>query len=130
MRKALQILISATGATIVIISLVHILVGARCIPGGSLANATSDSEDRYFATYFLAYGALLLWCVPNIERNTRMLELLALPFFLGGVTRLISMAALGLPHPFFVALTPLELILPLVWWGLARKLARTRSVAS
>jgi hypothetical protein len=124
MRRALQYLIASSGATIIIIALLHIVIGPSCVPGGSPANATTDSEDRYFAVYFLAHGATLVWCVRDVELKGRLLELLALVFFLGGVTRLISMAIVGLPHPFFVALTPLELGMPLLWWWMARKVAR------
>ena len=43
------------------------------------------------------------------------MKLLAAVFFIGGLARLISMLAAGLPNRFFVAMTVLELTLPVVF---------------
>ena len=71
-----------------------------------------DSEDRFYATIFLGYGAALLWCVRDIERKSRVVYLLAGIFFAGGLSRLMSMADVGMPIAFFIIMTILELIIP------------------
>ncbi len=114
MRKALQVLLAAGGVTAIFISLLHIVLGPACIPGSVPVNATMDSEDRFYATLFTAYGAALLWCVKGIERKGAYIKLLALIFFVGGLARLVSIVAVGLPNRFFVAMTVLELGLPVV----------------
>jgi hypothetical protein len=123
MRRGLQIFLALFGAIDIVISLLHLTLGPSAIPGSIPVNATMDSEDRFYATLFTAYGAALLWCVRDVERKQRAIELLALVFFIGGIARLISIASVGLPDPFFRAMTGLELFLPflMVFW--ARRVA-------
>ena len=122
-RKALQIILALFGGTVVLISLLHIVVGPSSIPGAVPVNATMDSEDRFYATIFGAYGAALLWCVRGTERKAAHVKLLALVFFVGGVARLVSMVAVGVPHPFFVAMTGVELGMPLLLGWMAGRVA-------
>jgi len=55
-------------------------------------------------------------------------KLLALVFFAGGLARVVSMVLAGLPHPFFIAMTVLELVLPLVLLWLASRVSREARV--
>lgn len=112
MRRALQVFLGLFGATAIFICLLHLALGSASIPGSVAVNATMDSEDRFYATLFGAYGVAILACVRDIEQKTRPLYFLLLTFFAGGVARLVSMAAVGLPSPFFVTMTALELALP------------------
>ena len=114
MRKTLQVFLASFGVTAIFISLLHIVLGPACIPGSVPVNATMDSEDRFYATLFMAYGAALLWCVKGIERKNLYVKLLALVFFIGGLARIVSMVVVGLPNTFFIAMTFLELVLPFV----------------
>lgn len=124
MKKALQILLAAFGATDILIALLHIALGPSAIPGSVPVNATMDSEDRFYATLFAAYGAAVLWCVPGIARKHDYIRLLALVFFIGGLARLVSMLAVGLPNNFFVLMTGLELALPLLMVWMLSKIPR------
>ena len=114
MRKSLQIILGTGGAVAVFIALLHLVFGPACIPGSVPVNATMDSEDRFYATMFAAYGAALLWCVRDVERKGVYVKLLAIIFFIGGLARLVSMFAVGLPNTFFISMTGLELGLPLL----------------
>jgi hypothetical protein len=113
MKKSLQIFLSLFGVTAIFIALLHIVLGPSAIPGSVPVNATMDSEDRFYATLFAAYGVVLIWCVRNIETKAHVVYFLALTFFVGGLARLISMLAVGLPNDFFVAMTILELLIPI-----------------
>ena len=125
MRALLQVLVGGTGVVAMVISLLHIVFGPACIPGTMAVNATLDSEDRFYAVFFFAYGWALLWCARDVEQKREPLRLLGALFFAGGVTRLISMLAMGAPHGLFIALTPIELGLPLTWWILQARLSAT-----
>jgi len=112
MKKALQIFLGLFGITAIFIASLHIVLGPLAIPGSIPVNATMDSEDRFYATLFVAYGAALLWCIKGIERKSMVVYFLALTFFVGGLARLVSMAAVGLPNTFFITMTALELLIP------------------
>lgn len=127
MRKTLQILLGLFGAVVIVIALAHVVLGPAAIPGSIPVNATMDSEDRFYATLFLAYGVALLWCVRDVERKAAVVYFLMLTFFAGGVARLISMLAVGLPNGFFIAATVIELLLPLVYGGLMHRVAALRA---
>lgn len=114
-RKIHQVLLALFGITAIFIAMLHIVLGPAAIPGSVPVNATMDSEDRFYAVLFLAFGAVLLWCIKDVERKSRVVYLLMGTFFLGGIARLISMAAVGLPNQFFVAMTVLELTLPFLY---------------
>jgi len=101
----------------------HIALGPRAIPGAVAVNTTMDSEDRFYAIFFLAYGAALLWCSADVERKTGMVLFLSAVFFVGGLTRLLSMAIVGPPNPFFLVMTALELLVPVVIVGVQRRIA-------
>lgn len=114
MRKALQVLVTLCGITAIFISLLHIVLGPTAIPGSVPVNATMDSEDRFYASLLTAYGVALLWCVTGIEKKSMLVYFLAGAFFLGGLARLVSIALVGLPHPFFIAMTAIEMGLPVI----------------
>ena len=112
MKKSLQIFLGLFGITAIFIALLHIILGPSAIPGAVPANATMDSEDRFYATLFAAYGVALLWCIRDIETKSTVVYFLALTFLVGGLARLVSLAAVGLPNRFFIAMTVLELLIP------------------
>ena len=115
MRKSLQVLLGLFGVTAIFISLLHIILGPASIPGSIRVNATMDSEDRFYATLFFAYGVVLLWCIKGVESKARVVYFLMLTFFVGGLARIVSILAVGLPNNFFIAMTALELVLPGVY---------------
>ncbi len=113
LKRSLQIFLGVFGATAILIATLHWVRGPAAIPGSVPVNATMDSEDRFYATLFAAYGVAMLWCVRDIERKSAVVYFLAITFFIGGVARLVSMAAVGMPDPFFIAMTVLELLIPI-----------------
>lgn len=89
-----------------------------------------DSNLRFFGGVWLALGIALLWLVPAIERRSVLFRAVWFAVFVGGIGRIFSMVAVGLPPPAFVAFTLLELVgAPfMVYWqqGVAARAARTR----
>ena len=104
------------GLTCMAIAMSHIALGPSVIPGAIPVNPTMDSEDRFYATLFLGFGAALAWCSRNLQKRGGVFGALMIVFFLGGIARLISAVQVGLPNEFFQVLWALELILPPVLW--------------
>ena len=113
-RRALQAFFVLFGAIDIAIAMLHITLGSSAIPGSMPVNATMDSEDRFYATMFAAYGVALIWCVKDIERKSAIVYFLLATFFAGGLARLLSIASVGPPNGFFVTMTVLELFIPVV----------------
>ncbi len=118
----LRIVLVVGGIAAVGASLSHIALGGAAVPGGMPVNATLDSEERFYACFFLAYGALALWCARQVQARRTAIGWLALVLFAGGSARLLSVAMAGWPHPFFIAMTAVELGLPLLIWACLRRL--------
>jgi hypothetical protein len=109
--------------------------GAGAIDGPAMLHgvghappADLDSHFRYLSGLLLAIGLGFASCVPGIERKTKRFRLLALLVFTGGLGRLASLFAVGVPsagHVFGLAMelgaTPL-----LVLWQarVARRIVR------
>lgn len=123
MEIVLRGLLAILGVSSIIISLAHIVMGPDAIPGAIAVNATMDSQDRFFAALFLAYGAAVLWFLRGWRDKLREIQLLVMVLFAGGLARLVSFVVTGPPHPFYIAMTIIELVLPLAVIWLARRLA-------
>lgn len=131
MRRTLQAMLAAGGVAAMGIGLAHVALGpALMIPGAGAVNATLDSEDRFYATLFVAYGAALLACARDIDDRRDCIRFLALTLFGGGIARVVSLLAAGWPHPFFVAMMLVELVLPLVIVAMLARIAPRSSSAS
>lgn len=88
-----------------------------------------DSNLRFFGGLWLMLGLVLIWLVPRIERETALFRVLWLMVFAGGVGRLLSMLATGLPPWPFIGFTLLEILgAPLfILWQFRVAAAATRS---
>jgi uncharacterized protein DUF4345 len=128
-RKTLQVLLGVFGVIAIAIALLHVVLGPSSIPGAVPVNATMDSEDRFYATLFLAFGVALLWCIEDVERKSRVVYFLMLTFLAGGLARLISIAAVGRPNSFFIVMTVLELLLPFVYGYLQYRVSASKPPA-
>jgi hypothetical protein len=123
MRKFQQIFLALFGVSVIVISALHVVLGPGAVPGSIPVNATMDSEDRFFAVLFLAYGMVLLWCVRAVEGKAKPVYFLAGTLLAGGLARLVSIAAVGPPNDFFLAMTALELLLPIMMTWVQRRIS-------
>ena len=116
MKRALGVFSVIFGSVCILIGIAHILVGPQIIPGGVPVNATMDSEDRFYATLFAGFGIAVIWSGRDLSERRNIFAFLMAVFFAGGVARLISAGAVGWPAPFFVVLTAIELLVPIICW--------------
>ncbi|MFI2362915.1 DUF4345 domain-containing protein [Promicromonospora sp. NPDC019610] len=117
-RRALLVVVAVLGTVPVLSGLLGIVIGPGALPGGGPVNATIDSEYRFTSTFWLAAGLLVWWSLRRPEQRAGVTRVVLAIAALGGVARLVSIAATGRPHPVFVGALVLELVVvPLViWW--------------
>lgn len=140
-KRVLEFALWALGASAILIGLSNFLLGpvatARffkfvlaladqgATPSSTLALPDVDSELRFYAVFWIGYGALLIDAGRNLGARLNRVPLLLGAFFAGGVGRLLSLQAVGAPHALFVVLMGIELALPILLFG-AWLLARRR----
>jgi len=74
-----------------------------------------DSELRFYVALWGAYGFILIAVARNLRAMLHYVPLLAATFFVGGAGRALSYFQVGPPHPFFVFLMVIELVLPIIF---------------
>lgn len=120
MLRVLALFVRLFGVVCCAIAAAHIVLGPTAIIGSIPVNAALDSEDRFFAALFLGFGFALIWCSLDLPGRRGVFGALLLTFGVGGVARLVSVLAVGWPHPFHILLTGVELMLPLTLWAWLR----------
>jgi hypothetical protein len=113
------------GLACVGIALAHLVIGAATIIGGGPVNATIDSDLRFYAVLFAAFGLGYVWAARDLEHRAAAANLLGLLFFLGGLARLLAWAQTGAPNWFYLAMIPVELVIPVVNWILLSAVRRS-----
>jgi hypothetical protein len=108
----LRALITLIGITAIVTGIFVVLTGSSGQVDGTQAAPSVESELRFFAAFWVAYGAAALYVAPRAVRDIHAVRALALFLFLGGVARGIAWIADGRPHTLFVVLLVLELLLP------------------
>jgi hypothetical protein len=89
-----------------------VLAGARSVPGRPPAGPEMESELRYYAGFYVAYGAAALRTAPRADRDPVAVRALAGALLLSGLARAGAWCAAGAPHPVQRALLAIELSLP------------------
>ena len=119
-------------AVIAVACLLPLIVGGQGIlhgpaPFGHLADVPRDldSQLRYISGIFFATGLGFVSCIPNIERKGPRFRLLGGLIFVGGVSRLISLIAVGVPsrgHVLGLGMETIVVPLLMLWqWNFARR---------
>ncbi|MCC9305813.1 DUF4345 domain-containing protein [Kitasatospora sp. RB6PN24] len=119
MARTLKVLAQLMGFACVAIGLFHVVAGVAAVPGNGGANATVDNWSRFMGAVFAGYGLAWLWAARQAPIPAQAIRWLAGIFLLGGLARLLSVAAHGWPQWFQVLLMVVELTLPPVYFWLA-----------
>ncbi|QCB40850.1 DUF4345 domain-containing protein [Sphingomonas sp. PAMC26645] len=119
-------------AVIAVACLLPLIVGGQGIlhgpaPFGHLADVPRDldSHFRYISGIFFATGLGFVSCIPDIERKGPRFRLLGGLIFVGGVSRLISLIAVGVPsqgHVLGLGMETIVVPLLMLWqWNFERR---------
>ncbi len=126
-RQLLRVLITLIGITATVTGLFVVLTGSSGQVDGSQAPPSVESELRFFAVFWIAYGVAALRTAPRADQETVAVRALALILFGGGIARSIAWIADGRPHALFIVLLCLELLLPALMLVLQGRLGSERS---
>lgn len=79
-----------------------LLGGAAAFPGIDMVDASADSEMRFFAAYWLGYGAMCVWITRDIGARIAFVPALASVLAVGIFGRILSYITIGQPHSMLV----------------------------
>ena len=111
-RSALRAVFRLGGAVATVAGLHSVAAGARSIAGQNMANASVESELRFYAAFYVAYGLAALRIAPRADRDGAAVRALAGALFLAGLARGSGWLAAGKPHPLQRGLLVIELAAP------------------
>jgi hypothetical protein len=109
---ALRAVLYLAGAVATAAGLHTVIAGARSIAGQGAANESVESELRFYAAFYVAYGLAALRVAPRADQEGAAVRALAVAMFLGGLARVGGWRAAGPPHPGQRALLAIELAGP------------------
>jgi len=117
--RNLKNLAGFTGLSCIAIGVYHFALGTASVPGATDANATVDSRERFYSTYFAGYGFAWLAAARKSPIRAGHVRLLAGLMLVSAIGRLISLVHNGRPHWFQEVLTAIEFVVPTVFFGIA-----------
>jgi hypothetical protein len=117
MVKALRVFGWLAGFLLIGLGLSRMALSLDSIPDGQDVNATVDSESRAAGALLVGFGIGYIEAFRRPQIPAGAVQLLALTMALLGVSRLISMADVGMPHPSFTAACVVEFVAAgLTYW--------------
>jgi hypothetical protein len=127
-KTILTVVIYLLGATAIVTGLLAIIGGPAAELGGKAAVASVDSQFRYANVFWLAAGIILCWTARKPLERALVTRTILVIAAVAGLARIISIVAVGLPHPFFLVTLGLELVvtpLIIVWHSRVFPVGRT-----
>jgi hypothetical protein len=118
-RRALRAIFYTGGVVATAAGLHTVIIGGKSLPNEGVANPSVESELRFYAAFYVAYGIALLRVAPRADREPAAVRSLAGALFLAGLARAGGWLAIGRPHRVQLALLGIELSAPPVMVALA-----------
>ena len=119
-RSGLRAVFRTGGVVATAAGLHTVIAGARSIARQGTANPSVESELRFYAAFYVAYGVVALHVAPRADRDTAAVRALAGALFLAGLARAGGWLAVGRPHGLQRGLLVIELAAPplvVAWQG-------------
>ncbi|MBF9352060.1 hypothetical protein BKG80_08180 [Mycobacteroides chelonae] len=119
MDKVLKYLAILTGVICLAIGLYHLIGGAGTVIGGGAVTASTDSQERFFSGLFAVYGAAWIWVARRSPIPGTAIRFLAAGLLVGGLGRVASLIDSGQPHPFWIVMLAVEILIPALFFVIA-----------
>lgn len=127
-KTALQIFVAIGGIVPVAAGLAGIVLGPGMVPGTDILPVPLDSHFRYLSGLLLGIGLAYWSTIPAIEFRGGRFRLLTAIVFIGGLSRLWSLLAVGVPdRPMLFGLGMELVVTPLaaLWQCAVERQAKT-----
>lgn len=111
-RRALRAALYLGGTVATIAGLHTVVAGAKSLPGEGRANPVVESELRFYAAFYVAYGIVALRAAPRADSDVTAVRALAGALFVAGLARAGGWLARGRPHELQRGLLAIELAAP------------------
>ena len=92
-------------------SLAILLGGPTTFPGIEGVTPSADSEIRFMAAFWLAYGIFTIWVVRDLAARHQFVPWIVLFLLIGAIGRILSWLMVGRPMDTLVTGTAVELII-------------------
>jgi hypothetical protein len=110
--RALKALFYVAGTVATVAGLDTVIRGVRSVPRQRPGNPSIESELRFYAAFYTAYGLAVLGVAPRADRDTSAVRALSGALFVAGLARAGGWIAAGRPHPLQRFLLGIELVAP------------------
>jgi hypothetical protein len=100
------------------------LGGGTTLPSVGSVPPTVDSELRFYAPYWIAYGALCFWVSRDLGARLEWVLPIAVVLFFSGLGRALSLLLVGPPATMFLAIMAFEIVFPLLLLALKARVSR------
>jgi Domain of unknown function (DUF4345) len=114
MKRLLQVVLAVLSLLPLTFGALGIVSGANRLMPGGMVSANLDSQFRFLSAWYLGLAVLAWWMLPQIEKHTVLFRIICGTVFLGGVARLFSFSACGMPDTRFMIVMAIELLFPLL----------------
>ena len=114
MKRALQVIVAVLSLLPLAVGTLGFISGAGLFLPADVATPKLDSQFRFLSAWDIGLALIVWWIIPRIEYQTALFRIVCLAVFLGGVGRVIAWYVIGSPGAAFLAVTAVELLIPLL----------------
>jgi hypothetical protein len=110
-RRALQVAVAIGSLIPIAAGAAGVVLGPSILRSVTSATGDLDSHFRYLSGLLLGIGCAYASTIPRIETQGARFRLLTCLVVVGGIGRLVSLVAIGVPSPVMMAALVMELVI-------------------
>ena len=114
MKRSLQVVLAILSLLPLAVGTLGFIYGAALLAPAAGVTPKLDSHYRFMSALDVGLAVTVWWIIPQLERQTSLFRLVCMIVFAGGVGRVVACLLVGSPGTAFLAVTGLELLIPLL----------------